>query len=155
MPSLLNELLDPKQVVLELRATNESQAILEIVELLRANGKVEEYYKFSDAVMEREGRSSTNTGDGVAFPHARTDLVEKMVLGIGRSQKGVRFGEAKKPVHLIFLVGVPKRMVNDYLVCVGALARLVSDKAIRGKVLEAGTAEELIEQLRSASLLLE
>ena len=55
MPSLLNELLDPKQVVLELRATNESQAILEIVELLRANGKVEEYYKFSDAVMEREG----------------------------------------------------------------------------------------------------
>ena len=35
MPSLLNELLDPKQVVLELRATNESQAILEIVELLR------------------------------------------------------------------------------------------------------------------------
>ena len=78
-----------------------------------------------------------------------------MVLGIGRSQRGVRFGEAKKPVHLIFLVGVPKRMVNDYLVCVGTLARLVSDKAIRAKILEAGTAEELIEQLRSASLLLE
>jgi mannitol/fructose-specific phosphotransferase system IIA component (Ntr-type) len=155
MPSLLNELLDPKQVALELRAANQAEAILEIVELLRANGKVEEYYKFSDAVMEREGRSSTNTGDGVAFPHARTDLVEKMVLGIGRSKKGVRFGEAKEPVHLIFLIGVPKRMVNDYLVCVGTLARLVTDKAIRAQIFEAGTAEELIEQLRSASLLLE
>jgi mannitol/fructose-specific phosphotransferase system IIA component (Ntr-type) len=155
MPSLLNELLDPKQVALELRATNQAEAILEIVELLRANGKVEEYYQFSDAVMEREGRSSTNTGDGVAFPHARTDLVKKMVLGIGRSKKGVRFGETKKLVHLIFLVGVSKRMVNDYLVCVGTLARLMSDKAIRTKVLEAGTTQELIEQLRSASLLLE
>ena len=123
---------DPKQVALELRATNQAEAILEIVELLRANGKVEEYYKFSDAVMEREGRSSTNTGDGVAFPHARTDLVEKMVLGIGRSQKGVRFGEAKEPVHLIFLVGVPKRMVNDYLVCVGAGASR-EDESISGK----------------------
>lgn len=155
MPSLLNELLDPNQVALELRATNESEAILEIVELLRANGKVEEFYKFSDAVMEREGRSSTNTGDGVAFPHARTDLVEKMVLGIGRSKRGVRFGDLKKPVHLIFLVGVPKRMVNDYLVCVGTLARLLSDKIIREKLLKAAMASELIEQLRSASLLLE
>ena len=155
MPFLLNELLDPRQVALELRATNRAEAILEIVELLRANGTVEEYYKFSDAVMEREGRSSTNTGDGVAFPHARTDLVQKMALGIGRSKKGVRFGEMKEPVHLIFLIGVPKRMVNDYLVCVGTLARLVSDKAIRERILNATTADEFVDTLRDSSLLLE
>ncbi len=155
MPSLLNELLDPKQVALELRAANQAEAILEIVELLHANGKVAQQYQFSDAVMEREGRSSTNTGDGVAFPHARTDLAEKMVLGIGRSQKGVRFGDSKELVYLIFLVGVPKRMVNDYLVCVGTLARLVTDKAIRAKLLKAGTTAKFIETLRSASLLLE
>ena len=155
MPSLLNELLDPNQVVLNLRATTEGEAILEIASVLRANGKVERYYEFCDAVMEREGRSSTNTGDSVAFPHARTDLVETMVLGIGRSTKGVRFGESKVPVQLIFLLGVPERMVNDYLVCVGTLARLVGDKAFRATLLKAETPEEFIEQLRTASLVLE
>ncbi len=155
MPSLLNELLDPKQIALELTATKHAEAILEIVELLRASGKLEQHYQFFDAIMEREGRSSTNTGDGVAFPHARTDLIDKMVLGIGRSRQGVSFGETEKPVHLIFLVGVPKRMVNNYLVCVGTLARLVTDKGIRAKLLEAGTAKEFVEPLRSASLLLE
>lgn len=155
MPSLLNELLDSKQVALDLRATTEGEAILEIADVLRAHGKVERYYEFCDAVMEREGRSSTNTGEGVAFPHARTDLVEKMVLGIGRSLKGVRFGESKEPVRLIFLLGVPKRMVNDYLVCVGALARIVKEGATWEALLQAKTGAEVVEQLRTASLLLD
>ena len=67
--------------MLELREGTAAEAILEIAELLRDHGHVQDYYKFADAVMEREGRSSTNTGEGVAFPHARTDLVERIVLG--------------------------------------------------------------------------
>ncbi len=155
MSSLLPEILDPNLVALELHAINEGEAILEIAELLRKNGHVRQYYEFADAVMEREGRSSTNTGDGVAFPHARTDLVERIVLGIGRSKNGIRFGESKKPVHLIFLIGVPQRMVNDYLVCVGALARVVKDPARRDALMAAPTAAELVEQLRAGSLLVE
>jgi mannitol/fructose-specific phosphotransferase system IIA component (Ntr-type) len=155
MSALLSEILDPRLVVLQLRAATEGDAILEIAELFRQNGFVQKYYEFADAVMEREGRSSTNTGEGAAFPHARTDLVERIVLGIGRSEKGVRFGETKEPVHLIFLIGVPKKMVNDFLVCVGALARVVKEKSRRDALLAAMTAEELIEQLRAGALALE
>ena len=60
-------------------------------------------------------------------------------LGIGRSKTGMRFGPAKELVHLIFLFGVPKRMVTDYLVCVGAVARVVKDKAKREEALMAAT----------------
>jgi len=155
MSALLSEILDPKLVALELREGTAAEAILEIAELLRDNGHVQDYFKFADAVMEREGRSSTNTGDGVAFPHARTDLVERLTLGIGRSTAGIRFGMSKEPVHLIFLVGVPKKMVTDYLVCVGALARVVKDKARRDTLMAAATAEEFVEQLRAGALLVE
>src|SRR5438552_15007746 len=128
MSALLSEILDPNLVVLELREGTSAEAILEIAELLRDHGHVQDYYKFADAVMEREGRSSTNTGEGVAFPHARTDLVGRITLGVGRSEAGIRFGESKALVLLVFLVGVPQRMVNDYLVWVGDLARVVKDK---------------------------
>src|SRR3954471_24133382 len=101
MSALLSEILDPRHVVLELREATAAEAILEIVELLRNNGQVKDYFKLADAVMEREGRSSTNTGAGVAFPHARTSLVDHIVLGIGRTKGGIRFGQSDRLVHLI------------------------------------------------------
>src|SRR5688500_6926129 len=109
MSALLSEILDPKLVVLELREGTAAEAILEIAERLRDHGHVQDFYKYADVVMEREGRSSTNTGDGVAFPHARTDLIDHITLGIGRTAGGLQFGPAKEPVHLLFLFGVPKQ----------------------------------------------
>jgi mannitol/fructose-specific phosphotransferase system IIA component (Ntr-type) len=91
----------------------------------------------------------------VAFPHARTDLIDRIALGIGRSTPGIRFGPAKELVHLIFLFGVPKQMVTDYLVCVGAVARVVKDKARRDALVAAVTEEEFVEQLRAGALSVE
>ena len=94
-------------------------------------------------------------GNGVAFPHARTDLVKDIVLGIGRSPDGVVFGENGELAHLIFVIGVPQRMVTDYLVCVGALARLTKDAATRTALMDAATARELVEILRCRFALVE
>src|SRR5947208_5656971 len=155
MPARLTEILDPNLVVLELREQTAAEAILEIVQNLRDNGLVEDFYKLADAVMEREGRTSTNTGEGVAFPHARTDLVDRLVLGIGRSKPGIPFGYSSELVHLIFLVGIPQRMVTDYLVCLGALARAVKEKSRRDALMAAASEEEFVELMRDASLKVE
>src|SRR2546423_15721385 len=105
MSARLSEILDPKLVVLELQEQTAAEAILEIVQRLRDHGLVHDFYKLADAVMEREGRSSTNTGDGVAFPHARTDLVDRLVLGIGPSTEGSFLGQSHEAVELDFLLG--------------------------------------------------
>src|SRR5947208_17200254 len=114
MPARLTEILDPNLVVLELREQTAAEAILEIVQRLRDHGLVHDFYKLADAVMEREGRSSTNTGEGVAFPHARTDLVDRLVLGIRRSKGGIPFGYSSRPVHRIFLGRVAERTGTGY-----------------------------------------
>jgi mannitol/fructose-specific phosphotransferase system IIA component (Ntr-type) len=62
---------------------------------------------------------------------------------------------SKEPVHLIFLFGVPKQMVTDYLVCVGAVARVVKDEAKREPLMTATTAEEFVELMRAGALLVE
>ena len=155
MSARLSEILDPNLVVLELREQTAAEAILEIVERLRDHGLVTDFYKLADAIMEREGKTSTNTGEGVAFPHARTNLVDKLVLGIGRSTTGIPFGYSSELVHLIFLVGVPQQMVTDYLVCLGALARAVKDQPRRDALMAATTAEEVVGLIREASMVVE
>ena len=148
---LLDALLDPKHVVLELRGSTAGEAVWEIVQLLHDSGELRGAKEFFEAVMAREGKSSTMANGGVAYPHARTDLVDQLVLGIGRSRKGVSFGGSEGLVHLIFVIAVPQQMVNDYLICVGALARSLSHEGTREALLEAATPAEFLDRLRGAS----
>jgi mannitol/fructose-specific phosphotransferase system IIA component (Ntr-type) len=150
MAVVLADLLDAEHVVLALTASRRDETLREIV----ATMQLSEPEAFLREVIAREEVNSTFMSDGVAFPHTRTDLVQRIVLGIGRSAAGVNFGPNDR-AQLIFVIGVPRRMINDYLVCVGALARLVRDKETRAALLQSATAEEFVEILRAGSLLLE
>ncbi len=145
---LLDSLLDPKHVVLDLQGRTSGEAVWEIVERLRESGELGQADEFFSAVMEREKKSPTVANGGIAFPHARTELVEQILLGIGRSRAGVSFGDPKNPIHLIFVIAVPQQMVNDYLICVGSLARLLHNEKRRAALLEASTPAEFFAELR-------
>lgn len=146
--SLLDGLLDPKFFVPELKSSIASEAIWEIVQLMQETGDLREAKKFFEAVMEREKKSPTVADDGVAYPHARTELVDQIMLGIGRSRKGVAFKGSEDLVHLIFVIAVPRQMVNDYLICLGALARTLRSEETRGALLTAATPAQFIARLR-------
>jgi len=147
---LLESLLDPHHLVLDLPGGKGSEAVWRIVQLLGERGELGSPKEFFEAVMEREAKSSTVANGGVAFPHARTQLVEQLLLGIGRSREGVTFPENENRVHLIFVIAVPQQMVNDYLICVGSLARRLNSEATRAALMEASTAAEFLEQLRGS-----
>ncbi len=147
MAIALADLLDEKHVTLKLRARKPANAVREIIQLLAANGKIDDGEKFLGQVLSREQANPSVAETGVAFPHARTDLVDEIVLGIGRSRAGIPFGENAVRARLIFVIGVPERLVNDYLICVGTLARLVKDDATRSALLHAQTPREFLDAL--------
>ena len=74
------------------------------------------------------------------------------MIGVGRSRGGIPFGENRERAHLIFVIGVPERLLSDYLVCVGTLARLVMNETIRSRLLNAETPHEFIEALTAETL---
>ena len=94
--------------------------------------------------------NSTVAADGVAFPHARTELVDQIVLGIGRSAAGIPWTARGEQAHLIFLLGVPERLITDYLVVIGAIARVTKDKPLRTLLLHAETVSDFIETMLAA-----
>ena len=151
MAIALSELLDSRNVQLRLRSRTAENAIQELVALLATNEQVKEADHFASQIIDRERANPCVVDAGVAFPHARTDLVDKIVLAIGCKPAGVPFGTAGARANLIFLIGVPQRLVSDYLVCVGALARIARNDTIRAQLLKAKTPETLVEILRAAA----
>jgi mannitol/fructose-specific phosphotransferase system IIA component (Ntr-type) len=147
MAITLTDLLDEKQVILQLRSRKAQNALREIIELLAQNGKIDNPGPFFERVLEREASHPSIVENGVAFPHARTDLVNEIVVGIGRSRAGVPFGHNGDRARLIFVIGVPDRLINDYLIYVGTLVRLVRDDQTRSALLHAQTSREFIDAL--------
>ena len=147
MAIALSELLDKKQVILRLRSRKLPNALREITQVLAQNGKIQNAEKLLEQVLAREQAHPSVVENGVAFPHARTDLVDEIVIGIGRSRAGIPIGAGQQRARLIFVIGVPERLLNDYLICVGMLVRLVKNDAIRSRLLQAETPREFIDAL--------
>ncbi|HEV8417802.1 MAG TPA: PTS sugar transporter subunit IIA [Candidatus Udaeobacter sp.] len=155
MPIALSNLLTEQQVILRLRSRKSVNAIREIVDVLASDisgRKIAKPEAFLEQVFAREQAHPSMVENGVVFPHARTDLVDEIVLGVGRSRAGIPFGENQQRAHLIFVIGVPERLLSDYLVCVGTLARMVKDDTIRSKLLNAETSRQFIDALTTETL---
>jgi mannitol/fructose-specific phosphotransferase system IIA component (Ntr-type) len=155
MPIAPADLLHEQKVILRLRSRKSANAIREIVDVLASDisgRKIDKPEAFLEQVLAREQTHPSVVEHGVVFPHARTDLVDEIVIGVGRSRAGISFGENQHRAHLIFVIGVPERLLSDYLVCVGTLARLVKDQTIRSRLLSAETPHEFIEALTTETL---
>ncbi|HEY4257367.1 MAG TPA: PTS sugar transporter subunit IIA [Candidatus Udaeobacter sp.] len=150
MAIALADLLDERQVILRLRSRKLPNALPEIIQSLAQNRKIDDAETFLERVLAREREHPSVVENGVAFPHARTDLVDEIIIGIGRSRAGIPIGVNQQRARLIFVIGVPERLVNDYLICVGTLARLLKDEVTRSRLLHAETPREFIEALTSA-----
>lgn len=143
----LVDLLKPNLILLELTETKRTAAIHQVAGLLEKEPEVTNFKGFYDELLARERVESTTLGNGVAFPHARTDHVSRLVLAVGRSHAGVSFDNGGELIHFIFVIGTPRRMVTEYLTLVGAMARLLRHEEVRAKLMQAKTAEEFLAVL--------
>jgi mannitol/fructose-specific phosphotransferase system IIA component (Ntr-type) len=151
MAIALADILDDRQIALQLKSRRRANALGEIIGLLEKTGSVLQPAEFLAQVLARERVNSTLAENGIAFPHARTALVDQVALAVGRSRAGIPWDDMGERARLIFVVAVPQRLVNDYLVLVGTLARITQNEQQREALLAAATPAEFIETLRSAA----
>jgi mannitol/fructose-specific phosphotransferase system IIA component (Ntr-type) len=151
MAIALVDILDERHIALQLKSRRQANALREIIGLLGKAGSVQQPADFLAQVLARERVNSTLAENGVAFPHARTELVDQIALAVGRSRAGIPWNDKGERARLLFVIAVPQRLVNDYLVLVGTLARITQNELQRQALLAAATPAEFIETLRSAA----
>ena len=143
----LVDLLKPNLIHLDLSETKRTAAIHQVAGLLEKEPEMINFKGFYEELLARERLEATTLGNGVAFPHARTDHVSRLVLAAGRSRAGVSFDGGGELIHFIFVIGTPRRMVTEYLALVGAMARLLRHEEVRQRLMQAKTVEDFLAVL--------
>ncbi len=143
----LGTLLSEDRILPEMTANERWSAIVELVDLLVAQGQI----KAADrdvvlaALRAREETMSTGIGFGIAIPHASSDRVSQVVAAFGRSQTGIEFDALDNaPVKFIVLFVVPKDQFQTHLRTLAAIAKFLNDRSVRDRLATAPTAADIL-----------
>lgn len=144
----LTSLLRPDRINLDLKGKKKPEVLRELVLMVRSDDSAEQLLQ---TLLKREELGSTGIGKGIAIPHGRSLLLDKLEIAVGRTTKGVDFDAIdKKPVHLFFLVMAPPQDPgNQYLITLGRIALVCQELIKRRQLFNAQTPEEFIELVRS------
>lgn len=140
--------LSKETVALALKASTKEQVIEELVDLLVQAGRVKDRKAALKAVLERERKMSTGLQNGIAIPHGKTDTVETLVAALGIKKEGIDFDSLDKQPSTIFLLTLsPASRTGPHIQFLADISRTLHDPAIRKKVLDATTEEEVLDLL--------
>lgn len=144
----ISDYLDKAHVLLDLQGEDKAAALDEMLACLSGAAEIADIDRYVADVWAREKLGSTGIGDGLAFPHARSDAVDRLVMVFGRSKKGIEFDSVDgKPVHLIFLMAAPNADLSNYLKVLARVSLLLRRQDVRNALMNAEKAEEVLEIL--------
>ena len=123
----LREFFSESAVSLDLKSETKDDAIKELAALLRLDPKPEAM--LIKMLKRRETLGSTGVGQGIAIPHCRSLVVNRLQVAFGRKLAGVDFNAIDdKPVRFFFLIVAPPLEVsNQYLPVLGKLAQFAKE----------------------------
>ncbi len=141
----LSKFCDETLVQFDLKATDKTGVIEELVDLVARSNMVKDRDQLLQDIKERENLVTTGVGYGVAFPHAKTRSVKGIVIAFGRSSAGVDFDAMDhKAVHLFFLIAAPEDAIGAHLNVMARLSYLMKPEENRKKLLEAASPGDVL-----------
>jgi mannitol/fructose-specific phosphotransferase system IIA component (Ntr-type) len=136
--------LTPELIKVPLAAVSKSEAIAELVDLVAAQGLAGAREQLLSAVLRREAQRTTGIGRGFAIPHAKCDVVSRLVIAFGRTERPIDFGAFDgQPVSLIALLASPTQATSEHIQAMARLSRLATQGHVMDGLLKAESAEEV------------
>lgn len=144
----LYEVLDKQSCRVEVSARNKDEMLTRLAELA-TNSEAAKHMTteaIRSALATREEQGSTAFGNEVALPHARIAGLERFVLYIVTTPRGVEFNALdKKRVKLFFVILGPPESVNDHLKILASVSRALSHTNIKQELLASRSETALYE----------
>lgn len=140
-------------VIVDLQATTKEEAIREIVSGLRDAGRLSEsdLESVTRAILNREELGSTGIGQGVAVPHTRHPMVDRLIGTVALSNKGVEFAALDgEPVDILFLLVSPPNQPGDHLRALENISRHLKDEQFVRFLRQSRSREQILDVLDEA-----
>jgi mannitol/fructose-specific phosphotransferase system IIA component (Ntr-type) len=140
----LREFFDEEAIALDLAGTSKDEILRELIGLLRLDEKSEGI--LFKMLKRRENLGSTGIGRGMAIPHCRSLVVNRLRVAFGRKNQGIDFNAIdNQPVyHFFLIVAPPLEVSNQYLPVLGKLAQFAKVDGISRRLQELRTPAEFL-----------
>ncbi|MDR2617206.1 MAG: PTS sugar transporter subunit IIA [Endomicrobium sp.] len=147
------DFLSRNEIIVDLKATDKKSAIVELVNVLEKTKKIKKTDEIINVLLEREKLGSTGIGQGVAIPHAKTDVLSEQMGVLGISHKGIEFNSLDgELVHIIFLLVGPVEVAGQHLKALSRISRLFKYKFLRQAIREAKTTENVVKIIQQEDI---
>ena len=147
---ILTQILQPSCIKVPLEGKDKNAVITELVDLLHANGLLQDRDVALEAVFVREQTRSTGIGSGIAIPHGKCKVVKELVMAIGIAHEPIDFESVDgKPVTIVILLISPTDQTGPHIQALARISRLMLDEQFRQSLEKTGSAEELYELLNN------
>ncbi len=152
----ITDLLSDSSINLHANPKSKLEAIDELVTLMSRTGNLKNVEEYKQRVWAREKEGTTGIGEGVAIPHAKTNVVLRPGLSAIVVQDGVDFDSLDgTPAMLLFLIAAPDTNENVHLDVLARLSVLLMNDKFRQSLINAKNSNEfrkLIDQAETAKL---
>lgn len=142
----LTETLKLPNIKVPLAATNKTDAIKELINLLAANGDVPDPAKVLDAVLDREATRTTGIGYGLAIPHGKTAGASSLAMAIGKCGNSIDFQAIDgRPVSIVWLLVSPPDKSVAHIATLARITKLMMVDKFRIEMNRAPDAESVLK----------
>jgi PTS system nitrogen regulatory IIA component len=143
----LRDFFTPGAISFDLQATDKDSVLDELVRLLGVDSRAGD--TLLRVLQRRESLGSTGMGRGIAIPHCRSLVANRLRLAYGQSRKGVEFQAIDgKPVHHLFLiVAPPLEISNQYLPVLGRIAQFAKEPDVPDRLTAITQADDFFRLL--------
>jgi len=142
----LSDILKPQNIKIPLAASQKTEAITELVNLLAANGEIGDPKKVIESVLDRESTRTTGIGNGLAIPHGKTQGTKDLVMAIGKPSQPIDFQSIDgKPVTIVWLLSSPPDKTGPHIHALARISRLMTIEKIRAALNQATSGQEVFD----------
>ncbi len=141
----LGELLDPRCVIVPLKARSVRDATRQLAKTLVTSGAVADEARLAE-ILKTEWPEDIVTVEGRLFlPHFRTAAARRLAVAIGVAPEPLSLGgETTRSARVVVLILAPVADVSAYLRTMSAVAAALDDDDLMARVLAATTPAELL-----------
>jgi fructose-specific phosphotransferase system IIA component len=151
----LTEILKPQNIKIPLAATAKADAIRELVDLLSANGELNDAEKVLSSVLDREATRTTGIGNGLAIPHGKGNGTDHLVMAIGKPANPIDFQAIDgRPVTIIWLLSSPPDKTGPHIHALARISRLMTIDKFRQQLNQATSGQQVFDIIAQQESLL-
>ena len=148
----LREFLAEDAIQLDLKGESKDEILKELIGLLGVDEKSQGI--LFKMLKRRENLGSTGIGKGIAIPHCRSLVVNRLRVAFGRKPEGLDFRAIdEQPVYNIFLIVAPPLEVsNQYLPVLGKIAQFSKEADVTARLQQLQDPREFLQLLEEKKI---